>query len=272
MATSTSEKFNPKKSLKENFKSLDFNDAYIFNCALIDVEDKSCNLYHAQRFHNYIQAWEYAYYFVDSFIRKHSNLQNNFATIAALFTEAHSSIRCAFLCNQRGYHSDSIALLRKTHECIVRAIACKVRPKRAGKFITDSDIQRCHDTFDAKFLSELYKIESSYTHSNIVKALEPIFAENQGIQFKGVSYGPQLDEKEFVYSACLSLFWLYIMIKTIPRVFPAQVDKVWVDKSHESARMLRVILEYAKNFQVYCDKIDDCFEKIGPIEEYKTKK
>lgn len=119
-------KIDDLKSLKELYPELNFESAYESNITLEDRESKVIAHYLAV-INVYIAIWEYGYYFLSLAIVKHTSIHKSYLLIAALITKVHSSLHGSFLLNIRGYHPDAIALLRKTHESMIKAIACKVQ-------------------------------------------------------------------------------------------------------------------------------------------------
>ncbi len=253
-------KINKDKTIDENYPSLNFKAALESNIRLYDAEtDSQAILY--EKFKKYIYIWEYGYYFTSLFI-KHSSVHRSYITIAALFTEVHSALRASFLLNLRGYHADSVALLRKAHESLVRAIACRANPPRMWDIIQSSDVVTMGNKIGLD-LKKLYNVESSFTHSNKMKSFQ------SGIDFKsekndiGVSYGPQINEKEFSYASKVSIFWLYAAIKALPKLFPSQISDYWLSLHEDSAGLMHDFLENTKSSLIEeCNRIDECLKKI----------
>lgn len=243
------------------YPKLHFEAAFSTTQSLIDVEEYCKNelITHSRP---YIQTWEYGFYFVSLFITK-TTIEKSYMVIASLFTEAHSAIRASFLLNNMGYHSDSIALLRKTHESVVRAIAVKFRPDITWNIVQEKSISKLENRYIKINLNAVYKVESSFTHSNQMKTMKAGMDLKAGVDPLGISYGPQLDDKLFSYSAKLSIFWLYVMIQSIPKLFPNQIPAHWLTNQDESAAYLHNYLVIHKSSLAQdCKDVDKVIGKI----------
>lgn len=253
-------KIDPNKTIDENYPKLNFKAAIQSNLSLFDAENDSQKILH-EKFKTYVYIWEYGFYFISLFI-KQSNIHKNHITIAALFTEVHSALRSAFIVNLKGYHSDSIVLLRKVHESLVRALACKSNPQRMWDIIQTSDVIKMGNKIGLD-LKTLYNVESSFTHSNKIKSFQSGVDFHSGQNGMGVTYGPQINEKEFNYSATVSIFWLYATMKSLSKLFPDQVNDYWLLKQEDSAELMRDFLENKKSSLINeCNRIDSCIKKL----------
>jgi hypothetical protein len=253
-------KIDPNKTIDENYPELNFKSSVASNNSLYDAELEVRTTLN-KRFNNYIYIWEYGYYFTSLFIR-HSSIHKSYITIAALFTEVHSALRTSFLLNLSGYHADSVVLLRKVHESLIRAIACRVNPPKMWDIIQSSSIGKIENGIGLN-LKKLYNVESTFTHSNKMKSFQSGIDLKSGRVDIGVNYGPQINIKEFDYSAKVSIFWLYATIKVLPKLFPGQISNSWLALQGESAELMHDFLENCKSSLLdECLRIDKCLEKI----------
>lgn len=231
--------------MKDYSSLLNFDASFRTNIGLYEAED-ICkkDLYSHSK--PYIVAWEYGYYFISLFIGK-SSIHYSYGVIASLFTEAHSALRGSFLLNLYGYHGDSIVLLRKTHESLIRAIAIRIKSSLTWNIVQEKSIKKLENRYLKIDLSKVYKIESSFTHSNQMKAFEVGMKINSGNKEYGISYGPQIDAKTFSLTAKLSIFWLYSMIQSIPYLFKEQVQDYWMAKKEASTQYMFDYLKEGKS-------------------------
>lgn len=251
---------DPNKTYKENYPHLNFDSSYITNMSLYDAESESRSILFQQN-KSATLVWEYGYYFL-SLIFKHSNLHRSYLPIAALLTETHSAIRSSFILNLYGYHSDAIAILRKAHESIVKAIAGKTKPIKLWKIGFSADRQAAESIIGVNF-NHIYKIESSFTHSNQFKLFEAAMDMKDANKQVGVCYGPQLDIKYFRIAINTSIFWLYISIQSVPYLFTGQVSQYWLDNKEESAKFLRDYLVGSNAFVKDLNAFDICLRKLS---------
>jgi len=235
---------DPKKTLEENYLDLNFKSAYASTESLIALE-KQVELYHSQKHKKFIFVWEYGYYFSTLLIQK-SHIHKSYLVLAALYTEANSAIRATFNLNLQGYHSDSIVTLRKAHESVIRILACRKNPQNTWKILSSSDISKASGKIKLD-LKWVYDLESSFTHSNKLKTFQAGKDLLEGKEKLGVSWGPQQNEKEFFTSACLSVFWLFVLIKSANKIFSNQIEKIWLDKQTESCEFLKDYLKERKS-------------------------
>lgn len=242
---------DPQKPIAENYPTLNFDAAMDSNLSLYNAEDQARYALHTQN-RTYVYIWEYGYYFI-SLIYKYGIPHKTYLPLAALFTEAHSALRGSFLLNMTGYHSESFVLLRKAHECIVKLLASRRQPLKTWKMVFNSDRQRAEGILSIK-LESLWRLASSYTHGNQMKIFES--AKNMETDTDvGVSFGPQINNKEYRASANGSIFWLYVLVKTLPEIFPG-IGNEWTDKQDESARLLREYLVSCGALKSELDMID----------------
>ncbi len=255
-------RIDKSKTINENYPGLNFNAAFDSNASLYDAESTSQVVLN-EKFKTYIYIWEYGYYFASYFIAK-SSIDNSEAPIAALFTDAHSSIRGSFLLNLKGYHAESIALLRKCHESLIRALAVKANPKNIWNIVQASDIRKTEHSVGLE-LNTLYNLESSFTHSNKLKLFKIGIDLQSGKKDIDVHYGPQINEQEFSYTSKVSLFWLYALIKSATKLFPGRANEYWMSKEEESSRLLFDYLQETKSaLAKECDQINQALEKTFP--------
>lgn len=234
---------DPEKTIPENYQNLNFDAALSSNLSLYDAESESkIVLYNANKGAVYI--WEYGFYFL-SLIFSHSSLGPTYAPLAALVTEAHSAIRGSFLLNLDGYHSDAFALLRKAHECTIKALAMRTKPSKFWQIGFSTDRQMSEHKIGVDFKSH-WALESSFSHSNLMK----LFETGKKVQNKdamiGISYGPQIDQKQFRVAINTQIFWLYILTRSLPYLFPKQITDKWLSRKDESAKLLRDYLDTNK--------------------------
>ena len=252
---------DPKKPISENYPNLNFDAAYDSNISLYEVEDKA-RFFFYKTSNTYIYIWEYGYYFVSLFIT-HSRLHKTYMPLVAQITEAHSALRGSFLLNLNGYHPEAITLLRKAHESIVKALAIRIKPKKA-KLVFSAGTQSAESILGVNFQT-IWKLGSSFAHGNLIK----IFEAWKGIQDKndqlGVAYGPQLNKSQFGIAANISIFWLYLLIKSLPYLFPKQFDLKWLSKQEHSEKLLKDYLTSVKALRNEIGNVDLLIDKIKKL-------
>lgn len=225
---------DPERPISENYPALLFDRAMESNLSLYDAEDVARYTLH-KKFNNYVYIWEYGYYFV-SLIFNHP-LHKSYMPLAALITEAHTALRGAFLLNLNGYHPEAFTLLRRAHECTVKAIASKTKTSKTWNIVFSTGTQRSESIIGVDF-QKIWKVESSFTHSNFIKVFET--AKNMDNDDNpGVSFGPQMDEKLFKTAANISIFWLYVLIQTLPYILANQMGEDWISKQQDSAKLMK---------------------------------
>lgn len=248
------------KTLEEEYPSLRLDKSYEGITGLEDVEE-GVILNFVKKYSPQIKIWEYAYYYLTLFIQR-SDVHSSYSPLAALFSEAHSSLRTAFILNNRGYHAESIALVRRVHESTVKMVAGKMFPIRIWQFVTNTSLQSSESKIGVN-LKWINNIESSYVHANQLKVL----GTGMSLQKKepiAIPYGPQESDKEYTVCINLSIFWMYVLVLVLPRVFPNQISSVWLRKRDESLRLLKdylgglssgKLLKEAEGFEKSLDKI-----------------
>lgn len=250
---------DPKKTIPENYPGLNFDAALSSNASLYNAEsDARRVLYNA---HNKcIYIWEYGFYFV-SLIFTHGSPDRTYLPLAALITEAHSALRCSFLLNLYGYHSDAFALLRKAHESIIKTLACRTKPQKMWSIGFATSREKAEHVIGVDF-KRIWALESSFTHSNLMKLFEAGKDLQDPNKQVGVSYGPQLDKKQFGAAANTSIFWLYVLIKSLPYIFPGQLSKYWLSRQKESAKLMK---DYLISVKALNNEIKDFDKKIAKL-------
>lgn len=248
------------KTLEEEYPSLRFDKSYEGIMGLENVEGEVV-LNFVKKYSIPIKIWEYGYYYLTLFIQR-STIQSSYSPLAALFSEAHSSLRTTFILNNRGYHADSIALLRRVHEATVKMIAGKMSPKKMWTLVMDNSLQSAESKIGVN-LNWINNVESSYIHANRIKVLGTgISLQNK--QQIAIPYGPQENHQEYVVSINLSIFWMYVLVLVIPVVFPNQILSIWLEKRDES---LRILKDYLKNLSsnkllLEVEKFEKILDKI----------
>jgi hypothetical protein len=181
--------------------------------------------------------------------------------LAAVITEANSALRSSFLLNLYGYHSDAIALLRKTHECTIKALAMRTDPKKTWSIGLATNREKSEQRIGVNF--ELpWKFESSFMHANGMKLMETakdMFDLNKTVS---VSYGPQIDNKDFAVGINTGIFWLYILTKSLSYIFQGQITDQWLEQKESSAKLLKDYLSTNKAFIKELQSFDVALAKL----------
>lgn len=248
---------DPEKPISENYPTLLFDRATESNLLLYGAEDNARYTLH-KKFNNYVYIWEYGYYFISLIF--HHPLHKSYMPVAALITEAHTALRGAFLLNLNGYHPEAFTLLRRAHESIVKAIASKIKSLKTWTIVFSNGTQKAEIIIGVDFKA-IWKVESSFVHSNYIKVFEA--ARNiDNDDHPGVSFGPQMDEKLFKTAANISIFWLYVLVETLPYTFANQMGDDWISKQKDSAKILKDYLVSAgalkkeiKDFDIAINKL-----------------
>lgn len=248
---------DPERPISENYPTLQFDRAMESNLLLYDAEDRARYILH-NTFNNYVYIWEYGYYFI-SLIFKHP-LHKSYMPLAALVTEAHTALRGAFLLNLNGYHPEAFSLLRRAHESIVKAIASKIKSLKTWNIVFSTGTQKAESIIRVDF-KKIWIVESSFVHSNYIKVFEA--AKNMGNDNNpGVSFGPQMDKKLFKTAANISIFWLYVLVESLPYILANQMGDDWISKQKDSAKILKDYLvstgalkKETKDFDIAMNKI-----------------
>lgn len=239
---------------------LNFEAAKEANLSIYEAED-SCKLRLFSHFKDYIFVWEYGFYFLSLAVR-HIRLNKSYGIIASYHTEAMTSLRVAFLSNLYGYQTDSINTLRRVHDSAVRALYSRYKPEKMQTIVLNSSLQGFYQKLQMGYLKELFDVPSSFAHGNRMKVIKA-WQEVLDDELKFIDYGCQIDLKKFSYSAKLSIFWLYFLIRVIPILFQDQVSQYWLDRQTESLRLLRDYLQVTKSsLAATCDQVEESLAKL----------
>lgn len=227
---------DPEKTIPDNYPELDFNAALKSNMALYDAEsDTKFLVYNAHKQDVYI--WEYGYYFF-SLIFNHARLDKTYLPFAVLVSEAHTALRSSFLLNLQGYHPDAIALLRKAHECTIKALAMRTEPKRFWQTGFAKSREQSEHKIGVDFRGP-WTVASSFNHGNLIKLFEVGKRIQDASLEVSVAYGPQIDHKLFSVAMNNSVFWLFVLTKSLPYLFTGQIGNAWLAKRDAAAKLLR---------------------------------
>jgi hypothetical protein len=259
---------DPEKTIPENYPNLSFDAALASNVSLYDAESEArSELYEKHKQSVFI--WEYGFYFF-SLIFNHTHLHRSYMPLAALVTEAHAALRGAFLLNLDGYHSNALAQLRISHECAIKALATRISPEKFWTIASENGNQKLEHKIGVDF-SSLWNLESSFIHSNKLKIFS---AGKEAVEQEvvvSVSYGPQIDHKLFRTAMNTSIFWLYVLTKSLPYLFPGQVNEKWLKQQAESSKLLRDYIISTKSSSVALSSFDSALSKLIPRDEDKKK-
>ncbi len=251
---------NPTTGFSFDDYDLNFAAAKEANLSIYDAEAECKQILYPQ-FKDYVFVWEYGFYFLSLAI-KHTNLNRSYGIIAAFHVEAMTSLRAAFLCNLNGYQNDSINTLRRVHDSAIRALFSRYQPQKMATIVNTSSLQGFHASLKMSFLNEQYRVLSSFTHANKMKAIKTWKEVNTG-ELEAMAYGCQTDAKMFSYSAKVSIFWLYFLIRVIPILFENQVNQYWLDRQKESLRMLYEYLIATKSTLAQsCEQLEASLQKL----------
>ena len=110
-------------------------------------------------------------------------------------------------------------------------------------------------------LKWIYKIESSYLHSNFHKLVDIGKKWNKDSPIE-IPYGLQPNDKEFLVSANLSILWIYVLILIAPRLFTEQISSHWIEKHSESCKLFR---DYLKDSDQPVNKLFDSVKEVEKI-------
>jgi hypothetical protein len=250
---------DPDKTIPENYPGLNFDSAYTSNASLYDAES-DCRLALYTKHKKAVYIWEYGFYFF-SLVISNSSVHRSYLPLAALITEAHSALRCAFLLNLNGYHPDAFALLRKTHECVIKVLACKTQPKKMWSIGFDTGRGKAEHIIGVDF-KKVWTLESSFTHSNLMKLFEAGKDLQDSSKEIGVSYGPQLNNQQFGAVINTSVFWLFVLIESMPYIFPGQIRDNWISQKDQSAKLLKDYLTSVKALSGEVVSFEKAIEKL----------
>lgn len=249
---------DPNKTIPENYPGLNFDAAYLSNLSLYDTEsDCRSTLY--RKHSSTIYIWEYGFYFF-SLIFNHA-LHKSYLPLAALITEAQSALRCSFLLNLNGYHSDAFALLRKAHESVIKTLAGKKQPQKMGKIGFGTSRERAENIIGIDF-KHIWHLESSFNHSNLMKFFEAWKDIQNSNKEIGVPYGPQINNVQFGAAINTSIFWLYVLIRSLPYIFPDQLSEYWLKQRNESAKLMKDHLVSVKALKEELINFDKCIDRL----------
>lgn len=227
---------DPEKTIPENYPALDFDAALKSNLALYDAEsDTKFLIYNVHKQDVYI--WEYGYYFF-SLIFSHARLDKTYLPFAVFVSEAHTALRSSFLLNLQGYHPDAIALLRKAHECTIKALAMRTEPKQFWQTGFSKSREQSEHKIGVDFKAP-WSVASSFSHGNLMKLFEVGRDIHDSSIDISVTYGPQIDHKLFSVAINTSIFWMFVLTKSLPYLFTDQISDVWLSKKDEAAQLLK---------------------------------
>lgn len=130
-----------------------------------------------------------------------------------------------------------------------------------------TDVRKAERIVGVDWYSTLYKVAGSFSHSDVMQAIEAAQAINNKEKYH-IPFGPQLNEMHFQWAANVSIFWLRALILATPRVFHRQVKQAWID---EQAYFAGFTLEFLRNLphpslHDQAVQLDHQLEKIGPLE------
>ena len=229
---------------------------------IMSLEDQ-CELYFDKKFHDYVVIWQYGFHYLTLLLDHNLKPDRTYMPFVAYFTEAHSALRASFTINMHGYNSDAIAILRKAFESLLKAAVSKANPFNFENIWRSKNTNKLERALDIK-LESIHKITSSFMHSNNHKVATAVIQYYSDKEEKApVTYGPQTDDFWFGYAACLSIFLMYISVKFLPKIFPKQIDEIWLSKNDECARLMKYYLDSRKSgFAEDCKQIDNCLDRI----------
>lgn len=250
---------DPEKTIPENYPSLDFDAALESNLSLYDAESEAkVALYYSHKEAVYI--WEHGFYFF-SLIFRHTRLHRSYLPLASLVTEAHTALRSSFLLNLLGYHSDAIVLLRKTHECTIKALAMRTEPKKFWQTGFSKSREASEHKIGVDFKGP-WSVASSFSHGNLIR----LFEVGKDIQDKAkkvsVSYGPQINRRQFATAINTSIFWLFVLTKSLPYLFTGQIDDKWLSQKDQAAKLLKDYLTNNKAFNRELQSFEGALDKL----------
>lgn len=250
---------DPEKTIPDNYPELNFEAALKANLALYDAEsDTKFIIYNAHKREVYI--WEYGYYFF-SLIFSHARLEKSYLPFAVLVSEAHTALRSCFLLNLMGYHPDAIALLRRTHECAIKALAMRTEPKKIWQTGFAKSREQSEHKIGVNFVSP-WSLASSFSHGNLMKLFEVGRDIQNPLIDVTVTYGPQVDHKLFSVAINTSIFWLFILTKSLPYLFPNQIGKEWLVQKDGAVKLLKDFLVSKKALTKEIESFEVAFKKL----------
>jgi len=253
-----------EKFLEDLYQELNWEKSLYGVRGLIYTENE-CLTYFNTKYKGYIKRWEYGYYYL-LLLFQNLKLGKSYSIIASLYSEALNSLRCSFLNNMNGYHPESISLLRRVHECCVKLMAGRAFPQKIWDIVQSPSLQKAESDLGIN-LKWINNIEGSYLHSNKLKLIDIGKKWNQ-ISPIEIPYGLQPNDKEFIVSANLSIFWIYILTLIAPRLFTEQISGSWLSKYQISCKLFKDYLKESnkpinKLFQSLIE-VENILDKIGP--------
>jgi hypothetical protein len=251
------------KTIEELYPDLSWDKSFDGIIGLTEAEDR-CSEYFIKEYSHYIKVWEYGYYFISLLINK-ASVERSYSPLVALYVEAHSSLRCSFLCNLKGYHPEAISLLRRVHECCTKLMAGRAFPQKIWDIVQCSSLWKADSDLGID-LRWIYRLESSYLHSNKLKVIG-IGKKLKNKEEIGIPCGPQMNDNEIQIAANLSIFWIYILILIAPRLFTDQIPDFWLNKYSQSYKLFKDHLKCLpkKNaLALEAEQIENILDKIGP--------
>ncbi len=252
---------NNKNSLEKSYPNLSWSKSYVGIRGVMDSENK-CSMYFLSKYSRYIKIWEYGYYYL-TLMLQNSKFHKSYSPLIALYSEALTSLRCSFQCNINGYHPEAISLLRRVHECCTKLIASKTFPRKIWDIVQSSSLQKAESDLGIN-LKWLYRLESSFLHSNKLKVVSKGI-ESQKEKVVTIPYGPQLNDKEYMAAANISIFWFYILSIIAPRLFPGQLLKSWIGKYNDSCKLFKDYINDTKSKLIkLAEQIENILDKIEP--------
>lgn len=250
---------DPEKTIPENYPALDFDSALESNLRLYDAESEvKFSLYNSHKQAVYI--WEYGFYFF-SLIFRHAKLHRTYLPLAALITEAHTALRSSFLLNLLGYHTDSIALLRKAHECTIKALAMRAEPTSIWKTGFSKSREASEHKIGVDFKAP-WSLASSFSHGNLIQLFEVGRDIKNQAKKVNVSYGPQTNTKQFVVAMNTAIFWLFILTRSLSYLFTDQIGEKWLSQKDDSAKLLKDYLTSNKAFAEEIKSFENSLVKL----------
>lgn len=218
------------------------------------------------RYSSYFNVWEQAYDLLTRF-SKETSLHKTYGGLAGWMSEAHSSLRTSFTCNTSGYHEDAATLIRRVHESTTKMIAAKIDNSQYGRILLSTDVRKQEHVIGVDWYT-LYRVGAAFAHSDQIQAIEITKAIIEGNEY-AVPYGPQFNRRRFQWAANVSIFWMYILINSAPRVFHKQINQSWIDDQQKVADLTldylsnlphSMLLDHARQLD------DDVLDKIGSLE------
>ena len=199
------------------------------------------------KYKSWVQRWEQAFSVFDNLVSK-TKIHPSYGPLAGLVSEAHSSLRVAYLTSLKGYYPEALSILRRVHQAVVKTIYCKKISLDHIQIKIQDVLKTSPAGFEAKLgwdLKWLYNIESGYTHSDVLQIYKTFKSRNKPTE---IPYGPQIPQyyqnmEEFQSVANASIFWLLIVIKFYPWVFKKMIDMTKIEDYQETIELLESYLK-----------------------------